>query len=283
MLATALILVDPPVGGSILDGQNQRSWQNVPYGHGYVDFTPWSVANTSSRWDDVGHGPPRTSIFDDIVWYWTRSASNEQISKAQDDVAISAIFLKKIVASSWNVMLEFVWAKLSEFERSIGMSEAVGSWRSGSQRDPLDQLANISAGVNLFRRRLLWYLDEVELSLRSMGIDVEIENDDEGKELSSVLKRLQGFKEKVESLTSTVTGISSVRQAAISQQEAKLVSRLTVVALIFIPLSFTASIFSMGGDFQPGSPHFWVYFATAAPLTLLVLAIAWQLRGKSWT
>ena len=192
---------------------------------------------------------------------------------------MGAIFLKKIVASNWNVMLEFIWAKLSEFERALGSPEVRGN---GGQQEPLDQLGEILKAVSLFRRRLLWYLDEVESSLRSMGINIDKESDDEGKELLSVLKRLQGFKEKVESLTSVVTGILSVRQADLSQKETKLVSRLTFVALVFIPLSFTASIFSMGGDFLPGSSRFWVYFAAAVPMTLIILALAWLLRGQTW-
>lgn len=244
------------------------------YGHGYVDFTPWSVNNSYLRWDDVSRGPPRTSIFDDIVWYWSRAANDVQISSVENDMAMSAIFLKKIVASNWNVMLEFVWAKLSEFERALGSPEARGN---GGH-----QLAEILTDVSLFRRRLLWYLDQVESSLRSMGINIDKESDDEGKELLSVLKRLQGFKEKVESLTSVVTGLLSIRQADMSQKETKLVSRLTFVALVFIPLSFTASIFSMGGDFLPGSSRFWVYFAAAVPMTFIVLALAWLLRGQTW-
>ncbi len=254
--AAALILVDPPVRESVLDGKNQNhDWPNERYGHGYFDFTPWSVNvnNPHMRWDEVTRGPPRESMFDDIVWYWSRAANDEQLLGVQKDMAMGAIFLKKIVASNWNVMLEFVWAKLSEFERALGSPQVRGK---GAQQEPLDQLADISTAVSLFRRRLLWYLDKVESNLRSMGIDIDKESDDEGKELLSVLKRLQGFKEKVESLTSVVTGMLSVRQAELSQKETKLVSRLTFVALVFIPLSFTASIFSMGGDFLPGSSRF---------------------------
>ena len=176
-------------------------------------------------------------------------------------------------------MLEFVWAKLSEFERALGSPQVRGR---GTQQKPLDQLAGILADVSLLRRRLLWYLDEVESNLRSMGIDIDKESDDEGKELLSVLKRLQGFKEKVESLKSVVTGMLSVRQEELSQKETKLVSRLTFVALVFILLSFTASIFSMGGDFLPGSSRFWVYFGAAVPMTFLILALAWLLRGQTW-
>ena len=225
----------------------------------------------SMRQDNV-HGPPRRSILDDIAWYWMNVASAEQIASVQKDAAMSSIFLKKIVASNCNVLLEFVWAKLSEFERELAKLEGT----------KLNHLAETLADVNLFRRRLSWYYDEVEMSLRSVGIPIDVQSNDDGKELLSVLSRLQGYKEKVKSLTPIVTGMLSVRQADISMQETRLVSKLTLVALVFIPLSFTSSIFSMGGGFLPGSSLFWVYFAVALPITLVILALAWWLRGKSF-
>jgi Mg2+ and Co2+ transporter CorA len=217
-------------------------------------------------------------MFDDIAWYWTHVASLEQVKGAQKDMAMSSIFLKQIVASQWNVLLEYVWAKLCEFEKELGKFEGK---RFRKPQEHSKHLAETLAGVNLFRRRLSYYFDQVESNLGSLGIDVHERSNDEGKELLSILVRLQGCKEKVESLMPIVTGMLSVNQANISLEESKLVSKLTVVALIFIPLSFTASIFSMGGDFQPGSSHFWMYFAVALPLTSIFLVLAWWLRGKS--
>ena len=200
-------------------------------------------------------------------------ASSEQIASVEKDSTRSSIFLKKIVASNLNVLLEFVWAKLSELERELGKFEGV----------ELNYLAETLSNVNLFRRRLSWYYDEVEMNLRNLGISLEDGQDDEdGKELLNVLTRLQRYNEKIESLTPIVTGVLNVRQADISMRETRLVSKLTFVALVFIPLSFTASIFSMGGDFLPGNSLFWVYFAAALPITSIILGLTWWLRGKSF-
>ena len=57
------------------------------------------------------------------------------------------------------------------------------------------------------------------------------------------------------------------------------ISRLTVLALIFVPLSYVSSLFSMNSQNMPGSPHFWVYFAVAVPVTLLVFLLA---RPPTW-
>ncbi len=277
-LATALILADPPIGDSVFIKKSQiKPWPNKPYGFGYVDFTPWNGENARLFRKGLVHGPPRTSLFDDVAWYWTQVASAEQVTGAESDVAKSAMFLKKIAASHWNVQLEYVWAKLCEFERELGEFEKK---KFRKQQEQSDHLAETLAGVNLFRRRLAWYFDEVEWSLGSLGITVGDQSNDEGKELLSILARLQGCKDKVESMMPIVTGMLSICRANISLEETRLVSKLTVVALIFIPLSFTASIFSMGGDYQPGSSHFWVYFSVALPMTLIILAIAWWMRGK---
>lgn len=270
---TALILVDPPVGDSVLDTHgNKRSWPNKPYGAGYVDPTPWDseLARSGRQADSVG--PPRTSALDDVAFYWTNVANPQQIAAAQKDVSLSSTYFKKIVASQWTLLLEFIWAKLGEFEKELGAN--------GGKR--LNFLAETLADVNLFRRRLSWYYDEVEMCLHSMSVAIdERQSDEEGKELISVLFRLRACKEKIESLTPIVTGLLSIRQADLSMREAMLVSKLTLVALVFIPLSFTASIFSMGGDFLPGASMFWVYFAVAVPVTLVILGLAWWIRGET--
>lgn len=53
---------------------------------------------------------------------------------------------------------------------------------------------------------------------------------------------------------------------------------MTYIALVFIPLSFTSTIFSMSDDFGPGKDRFWIYFATAIPLLLVVLgsSVSWS-------
>ena len=102
-----------------------------------------------------------------------------------------------------------------------------------------------------------------------------------GKDFIFIHARLGNCKQKVESLATVVTGLLSVHQGELSANEARLVSRITILALIFIPLSFSASIFSMGGDFQPGGSRFWVYFAVSIPMLLLILIFVFLWRKTS--
>ena len=155
---SALILTDPPVGDTIVVNNRrqrnwQRKWRSHPYGHGYVDFTPWDSEPVPFIRQDTAHGPPRSSALEDIAWYWTSVADAGQRASVLTDPIIGAIFLKRIVTSNWNVVLEFVWAKLSEFEREIGLL-GVGS---------LGGLADILAEVHLFRRRISWVSENISI------------------------------------------------------------------------------------------------------------------------
>ena len=51
-------------------------------------------------------------------------------------------------------------------------------------------------------------------------------------------------------------------------------TRLTALAVIFIPLSYVAALFSMADAFAPGGQLFWVYFVTAVPLAVGVGVVA---------
>ena len=55
--------------------------------------------------------------------------------------------------------------------------------------------------------------------------------------------------------------------------------RLTYVVLAFVPLSLKASILSMNEKALPWSGDFGVYFAVAAPLTAVVLALCLSARS----
>ena len=49
---------------------------------------------------------------------------------------------------------------------------------------------------------------------------------------------------------------------------------ITTLALVFVPLSFISSLFGMKDVNAPGGGLFWVYFAVAVPVTLLVYLVA---------
>ncbi len=118
-----------------------------------------------------------------------------------------------------------------------------------------------------------------------------------------LLLRFRELRHRVECLNSAVTGLASItgnRQAYREQQlaletarrsirEAKSSKAITLLSLIFIPMAYTSSLFSMSVPYGPGQEQFWLYFATAVPLILVVLAGYYILDfgytddGSSWS
>ena len=299
-----LMLVEPPIGDNVEITYKKKSRieriPSEPYQKGYVDFSNWNRCSASSLKYEIVRGPPRTSMLDDIIYYWEEVASGDLIAAALNNPALSAVHLQKLVASNWLVLLEYIWAALSDLERTLWHFEDP---TNENTEDLLARLNQTLAEGNRLRRRLSWYLDELEWTMRSLNITTDERdlNNKRQKDLSIgedfkfIHARLHTCKQKVESLATVVTGLLSVCQgkisesvartsaetATVSANEARLVSRLTVLAVIFIPLSFSASIFSMGGDFQPGGSRFWLYFAVSLPMLFLILGFVFLWRKAS--
>lgn len=85
---------------------------------------------------------------------------------------------------------------------------------------------------------------------------------------------IQIYTTSLEAKGAIITAMIQILDSRRSTEEAINITHLTYIALVFIPLSFTASIFSMGDEYIPGGKDFWVYFATAVPMTLLILALS---------
>jgi hypothetical protein len=84
---------------------------------------------------------------------------------------------------------------------------------------------------------------------------------------------------RLESMLPTVTSLVQIVDSRRSFAQTANVSRLTVLALVFVPLSFVSSLFSMNPELGPSSVHFWIYFAVAIPVTMVVVLLArppWQ-------
>lgn len=89
-----------------------------------------------------------------------------------------------------------------------------------------------------------------------------------------VAERIDAYAHRLESMLPIVTSMVQVVDSRRSFAEIANVSRLTYLALIFIPLTFTSGLFSMNAENAPGGERFWVYFVVAVPMTMTVFLLA---------
>lgn len=94
---------------------------------------------------------------------------------------------------------------------------------------------------------------------------------DDYKHLAAEVDR---YGQLLQSMLPVVTSLVQIVDSRRSFAETANISRLTYLALAFVPLSFISSLFSMSGDLAPGGTTFWVYFVVAIPLVGIVFALA---------
>jgi hypothetical protein len=144
-----------------------------------------------------------------------------------------------------------------------------------------------------FTTDLHLYRFDVETDMRSLGINVD---DPEshgfvGKREAQMWRVIRAscidLQVMFEQLTNSYIQAVALREAQASNAQAKSVQWLTVLGTFFVPLSIIAGIMSMGGEFLPGERKFWVFFAVAGPVLLVIgsvlgVIMAWQKGSRSW-
>jgi Mg2+ and Co2+ transporter CorA len=92
-------------------------------------------------------------------------------------------------------------------------------------------------------------------------------------------KRLVIYQAWAEKLMGFITSHVNLMETEKSISDSKSSGRLTILGFVFLPISFVATFFSMGGDFAVGERMFWVFWVVAAVVTAVDCAVGF---GKYW-
>lgn len=101
------------------------------------------------------------------------------------------------------------------------------------------------------------------------------------QDISYMRSQLQSYSASMERTVPVATAMVQLLDAKNSARQAANVTLLTYIALVFVPLSWVTGLFSMSESYSPGQEHLWVYFATALPLSLVVLLVSFVPFYKS--
>lgn len=186
---------------------------------------------------------------------------------------------QRIIASHYVFSLEYFNKVLSDCESDMWNFEQMKPELSLSQLTiEISTLRSLMSETNAWRRRLFFYAEDMQWNLEALGITGDqqgINNKIDGatrEDFRRLTERMQGCKSRVESIMPVVIGAFSLLEAQRSLVEARYVTKLTKLALVFVPLSFTTGLFSMAEDFAPGSSLFWIPWVVAIPIIILMFA-----------
>ena len=90
---------------------------------------------------------------------------------------------------------------------------------------------------------------------------------------------LATYGHRMDAMVPVVTSLIQIIDTQRSLTETTRISRLSNLALVFVPLQFVSGFFSMNETIVAGSKVFWLYLVIAVPLSTLVFFIARPPRG----
>ncbi|KAH8897040.1 hypothetical protein GQ53DRAFT_499463 [Thozetella sp. PMI_491] len=269
-----LVLVDPPVKTVVgtSDSSERNTYLSKPLNGGFEQWVPpTSFASFQSTAEDKL--PENKSMLHGLLNYLRRQPP--ELIPAEPSILSLSFYPIRIVLAEWNIYTLLMSRYFKYYEYTL--------------RDIENRLHDADI-VDLQRWRRRSTQSQHKLRLLNEFIHYWLEQEAEKqpwnlvlKDVEYVLIQLERYSRLLEQMIPMATTMVQLLDSRHWMLETANVSRLTFIALVFVPLSWVASLFSMSEGFSPGQEHFWVYFAAALPLLFLVLllsAIQWnQLAG----
>ena len=291
-----LILCDPPIESiRIFDGgiQAQVSMPQPSFPCGYLDFTP--LEHQMER----KSGPPRTSMAADLTFYLRSVAPLLDLRTP----ACVTMLAAKIAASHFLMHAGYLREIMSAVEYKASNLAHLAGFHIAEVE------AQWSDAQTLCRRmhEYIGYLEANMLQLRIPFAEPDTSRvsgwDDVSADFQYLALRFRDLRLRAEMISHSRAGLASIagnRQGFREQQlalqaaersirEARSARALTFVGLVFIPLAYTASLFSMADPYALGKEGFWVYFAISVPLIIFVISayhlldLGYSLDGSTWS
>lgn len=265
--------MDPPIENTYLSVQGQEQdvirvfLPSQLFLGGYEDFL-----DPPSFFEDMSHrsGPVRHDLLEDLTYYWARHRPACFNPEAPTLLSLS-FYPLKIVAAEWINYVAVMRHSIKEYEYSLEDPSGL------SQK--LDRLNSDMRALQAWRRRSMSSHQKIRCAARLIqnhkpqGLDLDCWSSlvaDYEHVDASVFEAGR----RLENMLPVVTTLVQIVDSRHAFAETANISRLTYLALVFVPLSFIASLFSMNVDVSPGGRKFWIYFVVALPVTSIVYLIA---------
>lgn len=242
--------------------------ENTPFQGGYIDFVPPAPVINGRIPQTSSH--PHESMLRDLVYYYKTNANRLKGEDVWDVPSTSAFFIKKIVAAHSLQLADYIKSVLPSLELKLttGWVEEKEQWK----------------GLQTISRRCGNYRDDLEDTLLSLGYSLTTPSkftapswEDCQVDYQYAYFRMKTLKERADNLMTSMTGLASIAGNHQNLEEAKRVKRLNLLALLFIPLAYTSSLFSMQDEYMPNKSQFWVYWVCAIGVVIFTSVVTWVL------
>lgn len=281
-----LILVDISLDHSFIvksqdyPGTKEVALQSSLFQGGFENFLPDTFLHdnvlTSGNW--------HRSLFEGIDFFWKNEQPQEFDTKNPSLISLSYYPLK-VVAAEWMTYLQVMYHSTKEYEY---VPNAVSG--------PMEQLEILNNDLSALQR---WNRRNMATAYKLRYVNAFLKSCcDHHRNICSctglmddyehIASMVDSYNRRLEITVPIVTSLIQIIDSQLSLKEAANITRLTYLAMVFVLLTFVASLFSMNDTITSGNYFFWLWFAVAIPLCALVFLIArppakmfkfYQIRG----
>ncbi|KAF8849818.1 hypothetical protein BDZ45DRAFT_548645, partial [Acephala macrosclerotiorum] len=257
-----LILVDKPNSDLYTSPEKQMILPSRPFQGGYEDFSE----RPSFFEPDAGY-PGRTSLLEDLAWYWQKDRP-PAFDPTQPTLLSLTYYPLKISAAEWVNYVAVMSNSIKQYEYTT---------EAPSQRDELRRIDSDLRSLEVWGRRCLQTTSKLQSAIEFLQRRVNSGPDIEAyrlliRDFEHIAALVDTYGHRLEIMVPVVTSVLQIADTRRSLREAANVTRLTNLALLFVPLSFVASLFSMNGGVSRHDLA--IYFAVAIPLCAVVFFVA---------
>lgn len=174
------------------------------------------------------------------------------------------------VVDHYFVVLERLGEVLEELEGRVIESPTT---------ETLEQIHRLKREMILLRRSV-WPLREVANAL--LREDPPLMQEQTRVYLRDVYDHTIQVIDTLESYRDILTGMLDVYLSSASNRLNEVMKVLTIIATIFIPLTFVAGVYGMNFEFMPELEVWWAYPAVLGLMLLIALAMIGFFRRKEW-
>ncbi|KPJ97405.1 MAG: magnesium transporter [Desulfobacterales bacterium SG8_35] len=194
--------------------------------------------------------------------------SNGKIRKKSADYLAYALF--DAIVDNYFLVLEKVGAQIEELEEEI-LTEPC--------RESLEWLHFLKRELTILRKSVWPLRDVINSMVRS---DSDLVREDTVKYFMDIYDHTMQVIETVEAFRDVTASLYDMYLSAISNRMNEVMKVLTVIATIFIPLTFIVGIYGMNFHYMPELAWKWGYFVTMAIMAILGLGMAFYFKKKDW-
>lgn len=174
------------------------------------------------------------------------------------------------LVDNYFLILEKVDDKLESLE---------GELFHNSTADTLKKMHHVKRELILLRKAV-WPMREVISSFRR--IDSPLIQDSTKLYIQDIYDHTIQAIDTIESLRDITSGMLDIYLSNLSQRMNEIMKVLTIVATIFVPLTFIASLYGMNFKHIPELDWEWGYYATLATMITIFFAMLYYFKRKQW-